>query len=92
MTRTINEELEDITDYINTNYYILYRAIKNEDGEIIDAENIADFNNYREIQAYINSSNRRDIKKMLVNDIDKLEDINLFRGSYFICRRIDVED
>ena len=67
-------------------YYILYKAIKDETGAIIDAENTAEFDTYREIQAYIESDNRRDIKKMLVEDINNLENINLFRGNYFIIK------
>lgn len=70
----------------SASYYILYKAIKDQDGAIIDAENIAEFDTYREIQAYIESDNRRDIKKMLVNNIEELESINLFRGKWFVIR------
>lgn len=66
-------------------YYVLYKAIKNENGETIDAENVNDFSSYEEIRNYLNCINR-DIKKMINNNIDKLEQINLFKNKYFIIK------
>ena len=69
----------------NKKYYILYKAIKNEDGEIIDAENVNEFINYEEIRTYLQCNNR-DIKNIITNNINKLEDIKTLRNKYFIIK------
>ena len=67
------------------NYYTLYKAIKDTEGNTIDAENIADFSSYEEIRNNLHCINR-DIKKMIYNNINNLEKINLFKNQYFIIK------
>jgi len=69
----------------NKKYYILYKIIKNYQGEIIDAENINDFSSYEDIRNYLHCNNR-DIKNIISNNIDKLENIKTLRNKYFIIK------
>ena len=68
----------------NKKYYILYKAITNEQGQTIDAENVSEFTTYQEIRNYLKCINR-DIIKMVNNNIDKLEDIKTYKN-YFIIK------
>ena len=69
----------------NKKYYILYKIIKDYQGNIIDAENINDFLNYEEIRNYLQCNNR-DIKNIIQDNINKLEDIKTLRNKYFIIK------
>ena len=69
----------------NKKYYILYKIIKDYQGEIIDAENVNEFINYEEIRNYLQCNNR-DIKNIITSNIDKLEDIKTLRNKYFIIK------
>lgn len=65
-------------------YYILYKAITNEQGQTIDAENINEFTTYEQIRSYLKCINR-DIIKMVNNNINNLEDIKTYKN-YFIIK------
>jgi hypothetical protein len=69
----------------NKKYYILYKAIKDEEGQTIDCSYNYEFSSYKEICSYLKCNNR-DIKTMINNNIDKLENINLFKNKYFIIK------
>lgn len=68
----------------NKKYYILYKAIKDQNGQTIDAENINEFTTYEQIRSYLKCINR-DIIKIVNNNIDKLEDIKTYKN-YFIIK------
>ena len=68
----------------NKKYYILYKAITNEQGQTIDAENVNEFTTYEQIRNYLKCINR-DIIKMVNNNINKLEDIKTYKN-YFIIK------
>ena len=65
-------------------YYILYKAITNEQGQTIDAENVNEFTTYEQIRNYLKCINR-DIIKMVNNNINNLEDIKTYKN-YFIIK------
>ena len=69
----------------NKKYYILYKIVKDYQGNIIDAENVNDFTTYEEIRNYLQCNNR-DIKNITTNNINKLEDIKTLRNKYFIIK------
>jgi hypothetical protein len=69
----------------NRKYYILYKIIKDEQGNIIDASNVYDFTSYEEIRNYLQCNNR-DIKNIITSNIDKLENIKTLRNTYFIIK------
>lgn len=69
----------------NKKYYILYKIVKDFNGEIIDAENINEFINYEEIRNYLQCNNR-DIKNIITSNINKLENIKTLRQKYFIVK------
>lgn len=69
----------------NKKYYVLYKIVKDYKGEIIDAENINDFSSYQEIRTYLQCNNR-DIKNIISNNINKLENIKTLRNKYFIIK------
>lgn len=70
----------------NKKYYILYKAITNEQGQTIDAENVNEFTTYEQIRDYLKCINR-DIIKMVNNNnnINNLEDIKTYKN-YFIIK------
>lgn len=68
----------------NKKYYILYKAITNENGQTIDAENVNEFTTYEQIRNYLKCINR-DIIKMVNDNINNLEDIKTYKN-YFIIK------
>ena len=68
----------------NKKYYILYKTITNDQGETIDAENVNEFTTYEQIRDYLKCINR-DIKKMVNNNINNLEQIKTYKN-YFIIK------
>ena len=69
----------------NKKYYVLYKIIKDYQGEIIDAENVNEFLNYEEIRTYLQCNNR-DIKNITTNNINNLNNIKTLRNKYFIIK------
>lgn len=69
----------------NKKYYILYKTIKDENGQTIDAENINDFLTYEEIKNYLKCS-YRDIKNIINQNINNLESIKTLKNKYFIIK------
>jgi len=69
----------------NKKYYILYKIVKDYNGEIIDAENVNEFISYEEIRNYLQCNNR-DIKNIISNNINNLENIKTLRQKYFIVK------
>ena len=69
----------------NKKYYVLYKIIKDYKGETIDAEYLNEFISYEEIRNYLQCNNR-DIKNIITNNINKLEDIKTLRNLYFIIK------
>lgn len=75
----------------NKKYYILYKTITNEDGKIIDCEDIANtnndygtFSNYKEIREFLHCINR-DISKMINNNINNFDKIKTYKN-YFVIK------
>lgn len=75
------------------NYYVLYKAIRNENGEIIDCQNVPitddngdflDITSYKIIRDFLHCINR-DIIKIVNNNIDNLENIKTYKN-YFIIK------
>lgn len=63
----------------NKKYYILYKTITNEDGEIIDLTYINEYEKQADIiKDY--KINFRDIKKMINNNIDNFKTLKLHKN------------
>lgn len=69
----------------NKKYYILYKVIKDNDNNIIDASYNYEFTTYEEIRDYLHCTNR-DIKNITHNNIDNFNNIKTLKNTYFIIK------
>ena len=63
----------------NKKYYILYKTITNEYGDIIDLDYIAEYERQADILKDYNIT-FRDIKKMINNNIDNFKTLKLHKN------------
>lgn len=63
----------------NKKYYILYKTITNEDGEILDIRYCKEYEKQAEITEDI-KVNFRDIKKMINNNIEDFKNIKTHKN------------
>lgn len=63
----------------NKKYYILYKTITNEDGDIIDIEYLKEYEKQEDIKNDIKAT-YRDIKKMINNNIDNFKTLKLHKN------------
>lgn len=63
----------------NKKYYILYKTITNEDGDIIDIEYIKEYEKQEDIKNDIKAT-YRDIKKMINNNINNFKTLKLHKN------------
>lgn len=63
----------------NKKYYILYKTITNEDGDIIDIEYLNEYERQADILKDYNIT-FRDIKKMINNNIDNFKTLKLHKN------------
>lgn len=66
-----------------TKYKTIYKVVRNYEGEIVDFQNVNEFDNYVDVKNYLRCA-YEDVKSNVAKNLRDVVNLNLIQGEYFI--------